>query len=136
MTIQQINIGTVANDDTGDTPRQVGEKLNSNFQTASHAASREIGTGAGEVPDSSQGFHVGNFSPANTDGKLTTRMMRVISGTALVDETIPSSNLEYVVFPLTGGAAATSPVTTSSSWKNVSGVPIDNNFAALFVRVL
>lgn len=49
MTIQTINIGSAPNDDTGDDPRTVGQKLNSNFQTSSHAASREVGIGAGEL---------------------------------------------------------------------------------------
>lgn len=49
MTIQIVNIGISPNDDTGDDPRTVGQKLNSNFQTASHAASREVGGGAGNL---------------------------------------------------------------------------------------
>lgn len=49
MTIQTINIGTAPNDNTGDDPRTAGQKLNSNFTTATHAASRDVGTGAGQL---------------------------------------------------------------------------------------
>lgn len=51
MTIQQINIGTSPNDNTGDDPRTAAQKLNSNFSTPAHAASREVGTLAGNIPD-------------------------------------------------------------------------------------
>lgn len=33
MTIQEINIGTAPNDNTGDDPRTAGQKINSNFQS-------------------------------------------------------------------------------------------------------
>lgn len=49
MTIQPINIGAAPNDDTGDDPRTVGQKLNSNFTTSTHAASRDVGTASGNV---------------------------------------------------------------------------------------
>lgn len=51
MTIQLINIGTAPNDNTGDDPRTAGQKLNSNFTTSSHAASRDVGTDSGDIPD-------------------------------------------------------------------------------------
>lgn len=51
MTIQAINIGTSPNDDTGDDPRTAGQKINANFTTNSHAASRDVGVAAGEIPD-------------------------------------------------------------------------------------
>lgn len=51
MTIQTINIGTNPNDNTGDDPRTTGQKLNANFTTSIHAASRDVGTGSGNIPD-------------------------------------------------------------------------------------
>lgn len=51
MTIQTINIGTSPNDDNGDDPRTVGQKLNSNFTASAHAASRDVGTATGNIPD-------------------------------------------------------------------------------------
>jgi len=51
MTIQTINIGVSPNDDAGDDPRTAGQKLNSNFTNPTHAASRDVGTGAGNIPD-------------------------------------------------------------------------------------
>ena len=50
MTIQTINIGTVANDGTGDTPRQAGEVINSNFTDPANAASKLIGTSFDQIP--------------------------------------------------------------------------------------
>lgn len=51
MTIQTINIGAAPNDDTGDDPRTAGQKLNNNFTTSTHAASRGVGIATGQVPD-------------------------------------------------------------------------------------
>ena len=50
MTIQTINIGTVANDGTGDTPRQAGEVINSNFTDPANAASKLVGTSFDQIP--------------------------------------------------------------------------------------
>lgn len=63
MTIQQINIGTTPNDNTGDDPRTVGQKVNANFTDAANAASKLVGIGANQIPDSNQGFHIGNLNP-------------------------------------------------------------------------
>ena len=49
MAIQTINIGTTANDGTGDDPRTAGSKINDNFTNSTHAASRDVGTSAGNV---------------------------------------------------------------------------------------
>ena len=50
MTIQLVNL-TVPG---GDTPRSANTKINANFSDATHAASRLVGTGTGQVPLSSQ----------------------------------------------------------------------------------
>ena len=49
MAIQTINIGNNANDGTGDPARSAFNKINQNFTNNAHAASRMVGTAAGNV---------------------------------------------------------------------------------------
>lgn len=50
MAIQQINLAVPG----GDTPRSANTKINANFTNPDHAASRLVGTGADQIPLSSQ----------------------------------------------------------------------------------
>ena len=59
MAIQTINIGTTANDGTGDDPRTAGSKINDNFTNSNHAASRDVGTAAGDVMEVGAGGWLG-----------------------------------------------------------------------------
>ncbi|MEI5701477.1 pyocin knob domain-containing protein, partial [Acinetobacter baumannii] len=47
--IQTVNLGTAPTGDGGDTFRSTGAKINENFTNPSHAASRYVGTAAGNV---------------------------------------------------------------------------------------
>ena len=49
MAIQTTKTGAAVNDGTGDDARTAFTKINQNFTTNSHAASREVGTAAGNV---------------------------------------------------------------------------------------
>ncbi|ENR2983580.1 hypothetical protein ACEVBE_003996 [Acinetobacter nosocomialis] len=49
MTIQTVNLGTAPTGAGGDTFRSTGAKLNENFTNNNHAASRYVGTAAGNV---------------------------------------------------------------------------------------
>lgn len=49
MTIQTVNLGTAPTGAGGDTFRSTGAKINENFTNWSHAASRYVGTAAGNV---------------------------------------------------------------------------------------
>ena len=49
MAIQTVNTGAAVNDGTGDDARTAFTKINQNFTTSSHAASRLVGTAAGNV---------------------------------------------------------------------------------------
>ena len=62
--INTINLGTAPNDGNGSGPRTAGGIINGNFTDTDNAASRLIGIGVNEIPDSSQGFHAGNLSPS------------------------------------------------------------------------
>jgi hypothetical protein len=64
MAIQTINIGTTANDGTGDDPRTAGSKINDNFTNSNHAASRDVGTAAGDVIEAS------TVAPLHTGAEL------------------------------------------------------------------
>ena len=49
MTIQTVNLGTAPSGAGGDTFRSTGAKINENFANWNHAASRYVGTAAGNV---------------------------------------------------------------------------------------
>ncbi|MFW1865581.1 hypothetical protein ACG9XM_08045 [Acinetobacter baumannii] len=49
MTIQTVNLGTAPTGAGGDTFRSTGAKMNENFTNSTHAASRYVGTAAGNV---------------------------------------------------------------------------------------
>ena len=49
MAIQTVKTGAAVNDGTGDDARTAFTKINQNFTTNSHAASREVGTATGNV---------------------------------------------------------------------------------------
>ncbi|MFN1861148.1 hypothetical protein [Acinetobacter baumannii] len=49
MTIQTVNLGTAPTGASGDTFRSTGAKVNENFTNNTHAASRYVGTAAGNV---------------------------------------------------------------------------------------
>lgn len=49
MTIQTVNLGSAPTGAGGDTFRSTGAKMNENFTNPSHAASRYVGTAAGNV---------------------------------------------------------------------------------------
>ena len=49
MAIQTVKTGAAVNDGTGDDARTAFTKINQNFSTNSHAASRQVGTAAGNV---------------------------------------------------------------------------------------
>lgn len=50
MAIQKLNLGTAPNGVGGDTTRAAAEKINTNFTTSTHAASKEVGKVAGKIP--------------------------------------------------------------------------------------
>jgi len=144
MTIQEINIGVSPNDNTGDDPRTVGQKLNSNFTTTSHAASRDVGTSTGEIPLSEDlnmnngetNFTSGNIQPEIFDGELTKSLMRNTSGGAHGNNaTCPGSQLELCRFTAAGAIQQISgnPV---GSWKNVNNGQIAANEYGMYVRIV
>ena len=51
MAIQTVKTGAAVNDGTGDDARTAFTKINQNFTTNSHAASRQVGTAAGNVTE-------------------------------------------------------------------------------------
>lgn len=87
MTIQAINIGTAPNDNTGDDPRTAGQKINSNFSTATHAASREVGVLTGNIPDADALSMVG--AAENLTNVNTNRSMFGFSSGALISNGFP-----------------------------------------------
>ncbi|MCG6640958.1 hypothetical protein [Acinetobacter baumannii] len=63
MTIQTVNLGTAPTGAGGDTFRSTGAKVNENFTNNTHAASRYVGTAAGNV------MEVGAFGWGANNGK-------------------------------------------------------------------
>lgn len=66
MTIQTVNLGTAPSGAGGDTFRSTGAKMNENFTNNTHAASRYVGTAAGNV------MEVGAFGLGGNGTRLTT----------------------------------------------------------------
>ena len=50
MAIQKVELGTLPDGVGGDTPRSAMTKINDNFANTTHAASRLVGTAAGQLP--------------------------------------------------------------------------------------
>lgn len=65
MTIQTVNLGSAPTGAGGDTFRSTGAKINENFTNNNHAASRYVGTAAGNV------MEVGTFGIGTTGGSST-----------------------------------------------------------------
>ncbi|WP_170248242.1 phage tail fiber protein [Acinetobacter geminorum] len=65
MTIQTVNLGSAPTGAGGDTFRSTGAKINENFTNNNHAASRLVGTAAGNV------MEVGAFGIGTTGGSNT-----------------------------------------------------------------
>lgn len=66
MAIQTVKTGAAVNDGTGDDARTAFTKINQNFSTLSHAASRLVGTGTGNV------MEVGVFGLGSTKPEAIT----------------------------------------------------------------
>ncbi|WP_151797140.1 phage tail fiber protein [Acinetobacter nosocomialis] len=64
MTIQTVNLGTAPTGAGGDTFRSTGAKINENFTNNNHAASRYVGTAAGNV------MEVGAFGVGTTSQRV------------------------------------------------------------------
>ncbi|SSQ26960.1 putative tail fiber [Acinetobacter baumannii] len=80
MTIQTVNLGTAPTGAGGDTFRSTGAKMNENFTNNTHAASRYVGTAAGNVMEVGA-FGLGNTRNSNLD-ESTTGFFHDASGAA------------------------------------------------------
>ena len=77
MAIQTINLGTAPSGAGGDTFRSTGTKVNENFTNKTHAASRLVGTAAGNVMEVGlDGFGSGVTSPSYSAGGIATATER------------------------------------------------------------
>lgn len=89
MTIQTIDLGTVANDGTGDAPRTAGQKINDNFTNATHAASRDVGTSAGQLMEVGAGGLLGSASVENLTAPFAGgRLYQAVSGSPISGLTV------------------------------------------------
>lgn len=141
MTIQTINIGVSPNDNTGDDPRTAGQKLNSNFTTTTHAASRDVGTSTGNIPDADAlgvvgqtNWHSGNVQINTILGNGVWRMMINNSGGLISDGSIVAGSAISIGYVGPGGAllGGNSPV---GSWQCVHGASLGSGFGGNFLRV-
>jgi len=108
MTIQTINIGTSPNDDTGDDPRTAGQKLNSNFTTSSHAASRNVGTGSGNIPDA-DGLNMVGATENYTSNNLNLNVFGGASGRLITGDISFSSATTLVAYLRTMAPVGSNP---------------------------
>ena len=120
MTIQTINIGTTPDDNTGDDPRTAGQKLNSNFTTSSHAASRDVGTASGNIPDA-DGLNMVGATENYTSNNLNPNVFGGLAADDIVSQTMYASSTAnaVVINPLVSTAAPVS-ITVTSTFKILS----------------
>lgn len=81
MTIQTVSLGTAPSGAGGDTFRSTGEKMNENFTNWNHAASRQVGTSAGNV------MEVGAFGLGGDPGT------NISNGTGLTSSAVNISTM-------------------------------------------
>ncbi|CAA0273871.1 putative tail fiber [Acinetobacter baumannii] len=81
MTIQTVNLGTAPTGAGGDTFRSTGAKVNENFTNNTHAASRYVGTAAGNVMEvGAYGLGLTATNPVSFKNLTTEEAGKVKSG--------------------------------------------------------
>ncbi len=100
MAIQTIELGTLPDGVGGDTPRSAMTKINGNFAGATHAASRLVGTAAGNVMEVGA-FGLGKDAVAITNVTNFTELMSKYSGVYK-----PSTNWATTNAPHSAGGTA------------------------------
>ena len=117
MAIQTVKTGAAVNDGTGDDARTAFTKINSNFTTTTHAASRLVGTEAGNV------MQVGAFGLGN--GRLYENLQQTTplnSGIYGVSKSVTGLSQDAVALAMawaSGGAGMFIPmlvVTHGGQW--------------------
>ncbi len=84
MAIQTVKTGAAVNDGTGDDARTAFTKINQNFTDSANAASRLVGTAAGNVMEVGA-FGLGNkYQPETATPRKSTGFFRVADGSALI----------------------------------------------------
>ena len=79
MAITEVNLGTLPDGVGGDTPRSAMVKINSNFTTTTHAASRLVGTATGNLIEVGA-FGLGRDAVVITNATDFTELMSKYSG--------------------------------------------------------
>ena len=162
MTIELIRLGSAPGDNTGDGIRAGGTKANNNFANATHAASKLVGTAAGEIPTNGD---LGTASLGNTGtatGEIPTAddldMVGAISnwssnnlqtqtsfglnvqitvwydGASVVDGAyVSGANIRAWTMDSSGNLTAGGAA--AGTWKNISGATVATSRLANFVRV-
>ena len=127
MTIQTVNLGTAPTGAGGDTFRSTGAKMNENFTNNTHAASRYVGTSAGNVMEVGA-FGIGATTlplfPADFDSQKNSRngfYDTSTAGTSIADGQLVYTNRGYwikgVVFPISGAPQLLSGSITSTAFQ-------------------
>ena len=113
MAIQTVKTGAAVNDGTGDDARTAFTKINQNFTTNSHAASRQVGTAAGNV------MEVGAFGLG--------KRLALVDATVFNDGFYTTANGSANGAPSSGAAAGYSDVKTVANalwgmmhWQNIT----------------
>lgn len=108
MAITEVNLGTLPDGVGGDTPRSAMTKINSNFTTTTHAASRLVGTATGNLIEVGA-FGLGRDAVVITNTTDFTELMGKYSGVYK-----PSSNWSTTNAPHSVGGTALVLSNTSS----------------------
>tara|TARA_R110000824_G_scaffold257939_1_gene446849 strand:+ start:630 stop:1043 length:414 start_codon:yes stop_codon:yes gene_type:complete len=136
MTITVIGIGAAPGDDTGDGLRTAFNKVNNNFSDANNAASKLVGTAAGQIPTADESWHFSNMDPTNASGLNAPRLLQNLIGFTLSDGQVGVAGSSLRFAKANGSGVVTAGTEfPSGTWNVVTGTNILNTEFGYFVRV-
>lgn len=134
MAIQEVNVGTIPNDGTGDDPRTGISKVNSNFTDTTNMAAQLAQTSTTDTT-TLRGVTTDVYQPSLTEGLGVVRLMNNNSGGVILSEdTIAGSSITFTYFDVAGAAQSGSGA--SGTWKNVSARALSAGEHGFFMRVI
>lgn len=143
MTIELVGIGAAPGDNTGDGLRTGMGKVNNNFSNATHAASKLVGTAAGEIPlsedvflnDGNTNTTSANYQSGVTGGIGTIILALNNTGGGIADQQSIAGSLLRRVFFNNSNIMAVSSVVLTGTWRCVADEGMPDQFTTFFSRI-
>ena len=125
MALQQVNVGAIPNDGTGDDPRTGISKVNANMVLLE-------ATGVNGVDEV---FTELNYQPDDPSGRNVARLMANKKGVAISDGEIVDDSVIRFALATSGGALFSSVAPTGGSYKCVAGAEVAIDGFGYFTKV-